>query len=63
MSAHGGRVRGGSTDDARCWRCEGTGMIQYEDPSGTYTHHELCPKCQGTGRPQRPSHPTAGVQG
>ena len=36
--------------DARCWRCEGSGMVQYEDQSGTFTHHQLCSKCQGTGR-------------
>lgn len=41
------------TDDARCWRCEGTGMVQYEDHTGTFTHHQLCPKCEGTGRPKR----------
>lgn len=27
-------------------------MVQYEDHTGTFTHHQLCPKCDGTGRPK-----------
>lgn len=39
------------TDAAKCWKCEGTGMVKKLQDREPWAI--LCPECGGSGRPWR----------